>query len=128
MGLILRNWRQGEMPAVWEQHCHNSVLAGKAVSAEDHREPVGVRSCSKRGYQREELWQLQLGEDLEGSPCLIAACRARQPVSFAFSAALVMDMGLSAGFLLPCSQCPRCRCSCRALRAAPCLTEEHCGV
>ena len=26
-----------EMPAVWEQHCYDSVLAGKAVSAEDHR-------------------------------------------------------------------------------------------
>ena len=25
-----------EMPAVWEQHCYDSVLAGKAVSAEDH--------------------------------------------------------------------------------------------
>ena len=26
-----------EMPAVWEQHCYDSVLAGKAVSAEDYR-------------------------------------------------------------------------------------------
>ena len=26
-----------EMPAVWEQHCYDSVLAGKAVSAEDHQ-------------------------------------------------------------------------------------------
>ena len=29
------------MPAVWEQHCYDSVLAGKAVSAEDHRLVMG---------------------------------------------------------------------------------------
>ena len=26
-----------EKPAVWEQHCYDSVLAGKAVSGEDYR-------------------------------------------------------------------------------------------
>ena len=31
-----------EMPAVWEQHCYDSVLAGKAVSAEDHRLAVNT--------------------------------------------------------------------------------------
>ena len=31
-----------EMPAVWEQHCYDSVLAGKAVSAEDHRLAVST--------------------------------------------------------------------------------------
>ena len=30
------------MPAMWEQHCYDSVLAGKAVSAEDHRLAVNV--------------------------------------------------------------------------------------
>ena len=31
-----------EMPAVWEQHCYDSVLAGKAASAEDQRQRHGV--------------------------------------------------------------------------------------
>ena len=31
-----------EMPAVWEQHCYDSVLAGKAVSAEDYRLAANV--------------------------------------------------------------------------------------
>ena len=30
------------MPAVWEQHCYDSVLAGKAVSAENHRLAVNT--------------------------------------------------------------------------------------
>ena len=31
-----------EMPAVWEQHCYDSVLAGKAVSAEDHTDVLAL--------------------------------------------------------------------------------------
>ena len=31
-----------EKPAVWEQHCYDSVLAGKAVSAEDYRLAVNT--------------------------------------------------------------------------------------
>ena len=36
-----------EMPAVWEQHCYDSVLAGKAVSAEDNR--LAVNTANARG-------------------------------------------------------------------------------
>ena len=38
-----------EMPAVWEQHCYDSVLAGKAVSAEDHR--LAVNTAYLMGWE-----------------------------------------------------------------------------
>ena len=38
-----------EMPAVWEQHCYDSVLAGKAVSAEDHR--LAVNTANVMGWE-----------------------------------------------------------------------------
>ena len=38
-----------EMPAVWEQHCYDSVLAGKAVSAEDHR--LAVNTANLMGWE-----------------------------------------------------------------------------
>ena len=37
------------MPAVWEQHCYDSVLAGKAVSAEDHR--LAVNTADVMGWE-----------------------------------------------------------------------------
>ena len=37
------------MPAVWEQHCYDSVLAGKAVSAEDHR--LAVNTANIMGWE-----------------------------------------------------------------------------
>ena len=37
------------MPAVWEQHCYDSVLAGKAVSAEDHR--LAVNTANVMGWE-----------------------------------------------------------------------------
>ena len=38
-----------EMPTVWEQHCYDSVLAGKAVSAEDHR--LAVNTANVMGWE-----------------------------------------------------------------------------
>ena len=38
-----------EMPAVWEQHCYDGVLAGKAVSAEDHR--LAVNTANLMGWE-----------------------------------------------------------------------------
>ena len=38
-----------EMPAVWEQHCYDSVLAGKAVSAEDYR--LAVNTANVMGWE-----------------------------------------------------------------------------
>ena len=38
-----------EMPAVWEQHCYDSVLAGNAVSAEDHR--LAVNTANVMGWE-----------------------------------------------------------------------------
>ena len=38
-----------KMPAVWEQHCFDSVLAGKAVSAEDHR--LAVNTANVMGWK-----------------------------------------------------------------------------
>ena len=38
-----------EMPAVWEQHCYDSVLAGKAVSAEDRR--LAVNTANVMGWE-----------------------------------------------------------------------------
>ena len=38
-----------EMPAVWEQHCYDSVLAGKAVSAEDRR--LAVNTANLMGWE-----------------------------------------------------------------------------
>ena len=37
------------MPALWEQHCYDSVLAGKAVSAEDHR--LAVNTANVIGWE-----------------------------------------------------------------------------
>ena len=54
-----------EMPAVWEQHCYDSVLAGKAVSAEDHRLAVSVaqewleQSCCQRRIEAAILRPIQ---------------------------------------------------------------------
>ena len=38
-----------EMPAVWEQHCYDSVLLGKAVSVEDHR--LAVNTANVMGWE-----------------------------------------------------------------------------
>ena len=40
-----------EVPAVWEQHCYDSALAGKAVSAEDHR--LAVNTAYVMGFDGE---------------------------------------------------------------------------
>ena len=50
-----------EMPAVWEQHCYDSVLAGKAVSAEDHRLAVNTPSWGGRPGRDGELPRLLPG-------------------------------------------------------------------
>ena len=38
-----------EKPAVWEQRCYDSVLAGKAVSAEDYR--LAVNTANLMGWE-----------------------------------------------------------------------------